>query len=73
MAGNGIKWSHIEYWCEEDLIRGDCFIDEILQVDTMWCNHCKTTSLFYIQDFDDDNSMPMRYFHRKHMLRRIPL
>ena len=73
LAGNGVKWSHIEYWCEEDIIRGENFIDEVLQVDSMWCSSCKTTSLFYIQDYDDDSSMPMRYFHRQHLLRRIPL
>lgn len=73
LAGNGTKWSHIEYRCEEDLVRGENMIDEIFQVDSMWCSNCKTTSLFYIQDFEDDSSMPMRYFHRQHLIRRIPL
>lgn len=63
----------IEYWCEETVVKGSDIIDEVFQVETMWCSLCKTTSLFYLRDYEDDGSMPLRYFQREYLLRRIPL
>lgn len=52
---NNINIRTIQRCMDSEVVWGHDFVDEVLQVENYWCSCCKTTTLYYVDDFNESD------------------
>lgn len=66
------EYKELVRWTSSDVVSGDGLADELWS-GTAWCEQCKLTALFRLEDFYDNDHHPVNNYRFIRAVQRIPL